>query len=127
MDVESTLEAGSPQQEIRINRDKVADLGLSVRDVIQLLQTVGTGTKADEYRTPGNAYRILVQLKDAEKRSLNEILDLTLATASGEKVTLRNVVTAILGLLPLALGIGEGADAQAPLAGAVVRGWSPRH
>ena len=31
-------------------------------------------------------------------------------------------LTTIWGLLPLALGIGEGADAQAPLARAVVGG-----
>ncbi|MBW2433538.1 MAG: efflux RND transporter permease subunit, partial [Deltaproteobacteria bacterium] len=34
-DVLTSLEAGVPQQEIRINRDKAADLGLSVRDVTQ--------------------------------------------------------------------------------------------
>jgi HAE1 family hydrophobic/amphiphilic exporter-1 len=91
-DVQTSLEAGIPQQEIRVNRDKVADLGLSVRDVTELLQTAVAGSKAGEYRTGGNSYRILVQLKDAEKRSLDEILNLTLTTASGEKVALRNVV-----------------------------------
>ncbi len=91
-DVQTSLEAGIPQQEIRVNRDKVADLGLSVRDVTELLQTAVAGSKAGEYRTGGNSYRILVQLKDAEKRSLNEILNLTLTTASGEKVALRNLV-----------------------------------
>ena len=92
-DVQTSLEAGVPQQEIRVNRDKVADLGLSIRDVTKLLQTAVAGSKAGEYRTGGNSYRILVQLKDAERRSLDEILDLTLTTASGEKVALRNVVT----------------------------------
>ncbi|CAB1062948.1 RND efflux system, inner membrane transporter [Olavius sp. associated proteobacterium Delta 1] len=92
-DVRTSLEAGIPQQEIRVNRDKVADLGLSVRDVTQLLQTAVAGSKAGEYRTGGNSYRIQVQLKDAEKRSLNEILNLTLTTVSGEKVALRNLVT----------------------------------
>jgi HAE1 family hydrophobic/amphiphilic exporter-1 len=77
-----------------VNRDKVADLGLSVRDVTQLLQTAVAGSKAGEYRKEGNSYRILVQLKDAEKRSLNEILNLTLTTATGDKVALRNVVSA---------------------------------
>ena len=91
-DVLNSVEAGTPQQEIRVNREKVADLGLSVRDVTQLLQTAVAGSKAGEYRSEGNSYRILVQLKDAEKRSLDEILDLTLTTASGEKVALRNVV-----------------------------------
>ncbi len=92
-DVQSSLEAGVPQQEIRVNRDKIADLGLSVRDVTELLQTAVAGSKAGEYRTGGNSYRILVQLKDAEKRSLDEILNLTLTTPSGEEVVLRNVVT----------------------------------
>jgi HAE1 family hydrophobic/amphiphilic exporter-1 len=92
-DVQTSLEAGLPQEEIRVNRAKVADLGLNVRDVTQLLQTAVAGSKAGEYRTEGNSYRILVQLKDAEKRSLDEILNLSLNTASGEKVALRNVVT----------------------------------
>ena len=92
-DVQASLEAGIPQQEIHVDRDKIADLGLTVRDVTQLLQTAVAGSKAGEYRVGGNSYRIQVQLKDAEKRSLDEILNLLLITASGEKVALRNVVS----------------------------------
>jgi HAE1 family hydrophobic/amphiphilic exporter-1 len=91
-DVDTTREAGVPQQEIRVDRDKVADLGLSVRDVTKILETAVAGTKAGEFRAEGNSYRILVKLKDAEKRSLDEILNLTLTTASGESVALRNLV-----------------------------------
>jgi HAE1 family hydrophobic/amphiphilic exporter-1 len=92
-DVQMSLEAGTPQQEINVNRDKVADLGLTVRNVTQLLQTAVAGSIAGEYRVDGNSYRILLQLKDAEKRSMEEILDLLLTTTSGEKVALRNVVS----------------------------------
>jgi HAE1 family hydrophobic/amphiphilic exporter-1 len=91
-DVDTSREAGIPQQEIQVDRDKVADLGLSVRDVTEILETAIAGTKAGEFRTQGNSYRILVQLKDAEKRSLDEVLNLTLTTASGEQVALRNIV-----------------------------------
>ena len=86
-DVQTSLEAGIPQQEIYVSTVTRSPIWvLSVRDVTELLQTAVAGSKAGEYRTEGNAYRILVQLKDAEKRSLNEILNLTLTTASGEKV-----------------------------------------
>jgi HAE1 family hydrophobic/amphiphilic exporter-1 len=91
-DLETSLEAGIPQQAIHVDRNKVADLGLSIRDVTELLQTAVAGSKAGEFRQEGDSYRILVQLKDADKRSLDEILDLTLTTDSGEMVALRNVV-----------------------------------
>lgn len=52
------------------------------------------GLEAGEFGVRGNSYRILVQLEDAERRSLDEILDLTLNTASGEQVAPRNLVEA---------------------------------
>lgn len=100
-DVQTSMEAGIPQKEIHVNRDKISDLGLTVRDVTQLLETAMAGSKAGEYRREGNSYRILVQLKDAEKRSMDEILNLTLTTASGEKVSLRNLVTVSSGRGPI--------------------------
>jgi HAE1 family hydrophobic/amphiphilic exporter-1 len=101
MDLETSLEAGIPQQAIRVNRNKVADLGLSIRDVTELLQTAVAGSRAGEFRREGNSYRILVQLKDAERRSLDEILDLTLTTDSGETVALRNIVATEAGRGPI--------------------------
>lgn len=100
-DVETSKQAGTPQQEIRVDRDKVADLGLSVRDVTEALETAVAGSKAGEYRTGGNSYRILVQLEGVEKRPLEEILGLTLATKTGDQVALRNVVSTHLGRGPV--------------------------
>ena len=91
-DFETSKKAGIPQQEFLVNRAKVADLGLSVRDVTSVLETAVAGSRAGEFRAEGDSYRIFVQLQDAEKRSLDEILDLTLATADGEQVALRNLV-----------------------------------
>ncbi len=96
-DIELSREAGIPQQEIHVKRDKISDLGLSVRDVTEVIETAVAGSKAGEFRVEGNAYRILVQLEDAEKRSLDEILDLTLRTPGGEMVVLRNLVDSAPG------------------------------
>lgn len=93
-DVNVSRKAGTPQLDIRVDREKIADLGLSVRDVTEVIETAVAGSQAGEFRTRGNSYRILVQLENAERRSLDEILNLTLTTASGEQVTLRNIVAA---------------------------------
>ena len=100
-DVETSNLAGTPQEEIRIDRGKVADMGLSIRDVSRVIETAVAGSKAGEFRSEGNSYRIFVQLKDAEKRSLDEILNLTLSTAAGELVTLRNLVSTESGRGPI--------------------------
>jgi HAE1 family hydrophobic/amphiphilic exporter-1 len=93
-DVDVSRKAGIPEFDIRVDRQKVANLGLSVRDVTAVIETAMAGSQAGEYRVHGNSYRILVQLEDAERRSLDEVLDLTLNTPSGEQVALRNLVQA---------------------------------
>jgi HAE1 family hydrophobic/amphiphilic exporter-1 len=100
-DIESSKEARIPQQEIHIDRNKVADLGLTVRDVTRVIEMAVAGAKAGEFRAAGDSYRIFVQLEDVENRSLDEILDLTLTTGSGEQVALRNIVANEASLGPI--------------------------
>ena len=100
-DVDISRELGIPQQRIRMQRDKIADLGLDVRDVTDVIKTAVAGSRAGEFRVAGNAYDILVQLADAEHRSIDEILDLTVRTPGGEQVALRNLVTIDSGRGPV--------------------------
>jgi hydrophobic/amphiphilic exporter-1 (mainly G- bacteria), HAE1 family len=99
-DVDTSFDEGVPQQEIQVDRAKAADLGLSVRDVSEVLQTAIAGSLAGEYRTAGNAYRILVQLADAQHLSIDQVLDLTVRTPNDELVALRNVVENQTGRAP---------------------------
>ncbi len=66
-DIRRDITEGIPQQEIRIDRERVADLGFSVEDVTQLIETAIAGSDVGEFRREGNSYRIFVQLQDAEK------------------------------------------------------------
>ena len=91
-DVDISRNAGVPQQDIIIDRNRVADLGLTLRDVTKILESALVGVKVGEFRSEGESSRILVQLKDAESQTLDEILNLVLATPSGNRVTLRNLV-----------------------------------
>lgn len=91
-DVEISREDGVPQEVIRIDRERAADLGLSVQRVARALETALSGTRAGRYRADGDEYDILVKVEEAERLSLEQILDLTINNDRNEPVVLRNVV-----------------------------------
>ncbi len=94
-DTRISREEGSPEQIIRINREKAADLGLSVTRIGEALQTVVGGTRASYYRDGGKQYAIVVRLSEEDRKNLGELLDLTVINSRGEPVILRNVVDTI--------------------------------
>jgi len=94
-DTRISRESGTPEEQIKVNRLRAADLKLTVGQVAEVLQTALAGTRAGYYRDAGNEYGILVKLKDAEKRDLRDILDQTVTNADGKPVVLRNVVKVV--------------------------------
>jgi len=91
-DARLSRELGTPEELILIDRQKAADMNLTVSKIANALQTIISGTEAGYYREAGDEYTIRVKLREAEKMDLRDILDLTLANADGEPVVLRNVV-----------------------------------
>ncbi|MBD3306834.1 MMPL family transporter [candidate division KSB3 bacterium] len=91
-DVRLSRESGNPEDLILIDRPKAADMKLTVSQIATMLRTVMRGTVATYYRERGDEFPIRVQLKDAEKMELRELLDLTITNSAGEPVVLRNVV-----------------------------------
>jgi HAE1 family hydrophobic/amphiphilic exporter-1 len=91
-DARISRESGSPEELILIDRQKAADMHLTVSKIANALQTIISGTRAGYYREAGDEFAILVKLRDAEQMDLRDILDLTITNSEGEPVVLRNVV-----------------------------------
>jgi len=91
-DAQISRESGSPENLIIIDRQKAANMKLTVSRIANTLQTTLSGTPASYYREGGDEYAIRVQLKDARKRRIDEILDLTITNSDGRQIELRNVV-----------------------------------
>ena len=91
-DTRMSRETGTPEKLIIVDRQKAADMKLTVSRIANMLQTVLSGSSAGNYREGGNEYRILVKIEGAEKKDLRDILDLPITNAEGEQVVLRNVV-----------------------------------
>ncbi|MCA9690952.1 MAG: efflux RND transporter permease subunit, partial [Myxococcales bacterium] len=102
-DVDRSREAGVPQAQLQIDRQKAADLGLTPRDIARTLEIAVAGAEAGDYHVEGNTYRIFVQLADAERLPLSEILDLRLPNERGREITLRSVVRSDPGLGPIVI------------------------
>ena len=91
-DTKISREEGSPEQIIRIDRQKAADLGLTVSQIGNALQTAIGGTQASYYRESGREYRILVRLSEPDRANLSDILDLTVVNNRNIPIVLRNLV-----------------------------------
>ena len=85
-------QSGAPEELIHVDRQKAADMQVTVSAVANMLQTALSGTQASNFRQAGDEYPIVVKLKEAEHMDLRDVLDLTLTNAVGEPVVLRNVV-----------------------------------
>jgi HAE1 family hydrophobic/amphiphilic exporter-1 len=94
-DTRISREEGSPERVILIDRQKAADLGLTVSRIGEALETAVGGTQASYYREGGNQYRIMVRLSEEDRRGLDDLLDLTVINSRGEPVILRNTVGTI--------------------------------
>ncbi len=92
-DTEISRKEGSPEQVLRIDRQKAADLGLTISMIGDALETAVGGTYASYYREGGKEYRILVRLSEEDRSNLSDLLDLTILNSRGLPVMLRNVVS----------------------------------
>ncbi|MFH1007493.1 MAG: efflux RND transporter permease subunit [Candidatus Latescibacterota bacterium] len=91
-DAQISRKEGNPEQIVQIDRQKAADLGLTVSSIGNALQTAIGGTYSSNYREGGKEYRILVRLSEEDRRDLANLLDLTVTSTRNEPVILRNVV-----------------------------------
>jgi HAE1 family hydrophobic/amphiphilic exporter-1 len=103
---------------------------LAIIGVLVTLFVTGTTLNVQSYigciMLGGIVVNNAILLVDQAGRQLREGMGVHEALIEAGRRRLRPILmttlTTILGLLPLALGIGEGSDAQAPLARAVVGG-----
>ena len=123
---------GAPLQDLRIDRERAADLGLSVRDIARALQTAMAGRDAGEFRTRGENLPIRVQFRDAKAVTPEQILGMTIQPpGAADAVPLRAVATISESTAPSKIdrrnrqrsfGISVDIDAEAADTGSVAAG-----
>ncbi len=84
---------GQPEQNIRFNREKIADLGLSVSEVARVIQTNVGGSRAGSFRQEGDEYPITVRLQPEDRLSTTDLENISIRAADGRVLPVSSVVS----------------------------------
>jgi HAE1 family hydrophobic/amphiphilic exporter-1 len=91
---------GRPEENIRFNRDKIAQLGLSIQEVARTVQTNVGGSRAASYRDGGDQFPIRVRLKPEDRLSVADLDNISVQMPDGGTVPLSMLVTKTRGRGP---------------------------
>lgn len=91
-DVQIGDREGRPQQDLVFNREKIAQLGLTVQDVSQILETNVGGTEAGQYREAGDQYPIVVRLEPDDRLTSQDLDNISMKAPDGTILPVSAVV-----------------------------------
>jgi len=101
VDINSTHNAGKPEARVTIDRDKAADLGVTVSDLGNAIRSLIGGQKVSTFEEDGETYDVRVRLVEAQRQHSGDVLSVPVRTRSGKFVALRNLVQVDEGTGPV--------------------------
>ena len=102
-DVRVSREQDYPQQNIVIDRERAALLGLNVAQIAQSIQTFINGYPASVFSDPqtGNQYDITVRSQEGDRSSLSDLSQIFLFNSQGRPISLDNIAAISRGAGPI--------------------------
>ena len=95
VDVDTSLEAGKPELRVLIDRDKAADMGISVASIAEAVNILISGeVDITKYKdeAKGRRYDVRVRLNAADRVSPSDIGQIYVRAKDGRLIELANVV-----------------------------------
>lgn len=91
-EVETSWQAGRPEYQLRIDRQRANFYGLSPSIIAGAVQTCFQGSVATRIRLSGEEYDVLLRLKPEDREKLTDLEKLYLLSSTGASVPLSEVV-----------------------------------
>ncbi len=91
VDLKSSYQEGRPEMRFVVDREKAAQLGLSTAQIGSTIRTLVTGEVASVFRGEGAEADIRVQLGEDSNTGIEEILNLSFLSQTGQLIPLRQV------------------------------------
>jgi multidrug efflux pump len=93
MFLKKSINFDKPVTRINVDRDRVADLGLSMQDVGQSLASMLSGGYINRFNMEGRSYQVIPQVDDQFRPSKEALQDYYIRAGNGELVPLSSVVS----------------------------------
>ncbi|MEO7673170.1 MAG: efflux RND transporter permease subunit [Pyrinomonadaceae bacterium] len=99
-DPDTSIEVGTPEIRVAIDRDRAADLGVRAGDVAQALNILAAGQIVSSYSEGSEQYDVVVQAEEQYRRDRSYLPQFTVTSSNGVPVGLDRVVSLSEGLSP---------------------------
>jgi multidrug efflux pump len=97
------LRLNTPEVRVRINRDKLSDMGIAVDTVGRTLETMLGGRQVTRFKKDGEQYDVIVQVAPIDRTTPADISDSYVRARDGGMVQLSNLVDVKEGVAPQSL------------------------
>ena len=101
VDLNSSYDDGKPQVNVVPDRNKAADLGVTVKDIGNAVGTLVGGRRAGKFEEGGETYDVRVRLVRNDRNRPEAVLDVPVRNRNGNLVELRNLVNVDTGTGPV--------------------------
>jgi hydrophobic/amphiphilic exporter-1 (mainly G- bacteria), HAE1 family len=92
VDVDTSLAVRKPELRLLIDREKASDQGVNVQDIAATVQTFIAGEPVSKFKEADQQYDIWLRADPGQRRTPEDIADLTVASRNGTLVRLGNLV-----------------------------------
>jgi HAE1 family hydrophobic/amphiphilic exporter-1 len=98
--IEISIEKAAPELKVHLDRQRIADLGLSTSQIGEVVSTSVLGSVVTRYREGGDEYDVRVQLRKDARKNTADIENILIMTPMGQQVPLRAVASIEYGTAP---------------------------
>ena len=91
--VTSSIRKQTPELRIDLDRQRIADLGLSTAQIGQVVSTSILGSTVTQFRDGGDEYDIKLQLEKKSRTSKEDLENILIMTPTGAQIPLRALAT----------------------------------
>ena len=92
-EIKLSSEAGNPEINVELDRDKMTLLGLNVATVGTTMRTAFNGNDDSKFRTGDSEYDINILFQDSDRQSIANIENMTFINAVGQQIKLSQFAT----------------------------------